>query len=127
MRAVRGLHLNPHKFVSADASRLAACSPLHARVLALHGTGKAVLEVTAVLLSGVTIDDRLVLQIAGLVDPDLRSKLVTACRLRRGMVALTVPEREAILAALNDAPATLHGVRDALVTDPAWQTRQRLG
>jgi len=82
--------------------------------------------VTAVLLSGVAIDDRLVLQIASRVDAVLGSKLVTAYRLRRGEVALTVVEREAILAALEDGPAALDGVREMLIRDRAWQMRQRL-
>ena len=76
------------------------------------------------LLSGVTIDDRLVLQIAGRVAHHLGSKLVTACRLRRGMVALTVRE-QAILAALNDAPA--RSTASVMPWLPTLRGRVRLG
>ena len=72
------------------------------------------------LLSGVQVENRHVLQIAGLVEGSLGSKLVTAYRLRVSVGALSYREREAILAALDTAPA-LRDLRDALVANGAWQ------
>lgn len=67
------------------------------------------------LLSGVPVDNRLVLQLAGLVEPTLGTKLVTACRLRSSVLVLTSREREAILRALEDAPPRLRDVCDELL------------
>jgi hypothetical protein len=80
--------------------------------------GKSDSEVAAVLLGGVPVEDRQVLRIAGLVDPNLGSKLVTAYRLHFPVVALNYREREAILAALETAPA-LGDLRDALAAKDA--------
>lgn len=77
------------------------------------------------LLSDVQVDERLVLQLAPLVEPELATKLVTAFRLRLGVVTLTPREREAILAALADAlPPSLREVREALLASDAWHPRQ---
>jgi hypothetical protein len=88
-------------------------------------TGNNASEVAAVLLSGVQVEERQVLQIAGLVDATLGSKLVRAYRLRFPVVALTYREREAILAALDASPA-LRDLRDALLATDAWQVRRGL-
>ncbi len=80
--------------------------------------GNNVSEVAAVLLGGVPIEDRQVLQIAGLVDQTLGSKLVRAYRLHFPVVALTSRERDAIRAALETAPG-LHYLRDALAAEEA--------
>lgn len=77
-------------------------------------------------LSGVAIDDRQVLQIAGLVERTLGSKLVTAYRLRWPVVALTVGQREQILDALKDASPALRELRDRLLANDVWRMRQRL-
>ena len=77
------------------------------------------------LLSGVPVEDRQVLQIAGLVDATLGSKLVTAYRLHFPVVALNHRERDAILDALDTAPA-LRDLRDALAASDAWQIRRGL-
>lgn len=72
------------------------------------------------LLSGVQVEDRRVLQIAGLpgLDSTLASKLVRAYRLRIPVVALNRREREAISAALETTPA-LRDLYDALAAaDP---------
>jgi hypothetical protein len=79
-----------------------------------------------VLLTGVPVDDRLVLQIAGLVGHPLGTKLVTAYRLRWPVVALTFAERDEILTALDAAPAAFRDLRETLLAHEAWQTRQRL-
>ena len=76
------------------------------------------LEVAAVLLGGVPVDERRLLQIAGLVDSTLGSKLVRAYRFRFPVVALNHRDREAILAALETAPA-LRDLRDALAAEEA--------
>ena len=67
------------------------------------------------LLSGVPVEDRLVLQLAGLVEPGLGTKLVTAHRLRWRVLVLTSREREAILTALEDAPPRLRDVSEAIL------------
>jgi len=80
-----------------------------------------------VLLCGVAVDDRLVLQLAGLVDPMLGTRLVTAYRLRRRVVPLTSAEQQAILTALEDEPAaSLREVRDAFLNNDAWRLSDNL-
>jgi hypothetical protein len=72
----------------------------------------------AVLVNGVSIEDRLVLQLAGLVGRRLGSKLVTAYRLRSPVLALTRSERDEILAALESAPSGLAELRGGLLREP---------
>jgi hypothetical protein len=72
---------------------------------------------SAVLLSGVPIEDRVVLQLAGLVEPPLGSKLVTAYRLPSSVLVPTSREREAILTALEDAPPRLRDICEAILDD----------
>jgi hypothetical protein len=79
------------------------------------------------MLSGVAVDDRLVLQLAGLVDPTLGTRLVTAYRLRARVVTLTSGEQQAILTALEDEPAaSLREIRDAFLNSETWPVRERL-
>jgi hypothetical protein len=79
-----------------------------------------------VLLCGVPVEDRRVLQIAGLVGQRLGSKLVTAYRLRHGVVALSAEEREELLAALDDPPAGLAELRAALLAEHVGRVRDGL-
>jgi hypothetical protein len=79
-----------------------------------------------VLLSGVPVDDRQVLQLAGLVGGALGSKIVTAYRLRRGVLALSAGEREQIVAALERAPAAFAEFRRDLLASDSWQPPKRL-
>ena len=83
-----------------------------------EATVVVLLEVAAVLVNGVSIEDRLVLQLAGLVGQRLGSKLVTAYRLRSPVVSLTSGERDEILAALESAPAGLAELRGGLLRKP---------
>jgi len=75
----------------------------------------------ALLLGGVAVDDEAVWELAGLVETPLRQKLETALRLRSGVVDVTSDDRTAILRALEDAPDSLMGVRELLVTDERWR------
>jgi hypothetical protein len=81
----------------------------------------------AVLLSGVLVDDRMVLQLARLVEQSLGAKLVTAYRLRSDVVALTYVEREAIVSALESTPSQpLLEIREAFLRSEAWWPRERV-
>lgn len=81
----------------------------------------------AVLLSGVLVDDRMVLQLARLVEQSLGAKLVTAYRLRSDVVALTYVEREAIVSALESTPSQpLLEIREAFLRSEAWRPRERV-
>jgi len=77
------------------------------------------------LLGGVAIDDRLVRRVATIVDRPLASKLDQALLFRAQIVALTVDEKKAILAALEKAPE-LEPVRELLIEDEQWRLRGRL-
>jgi hypothetical protein len=81
-------------------------------------------EETAVLLNGVPVEDRLVLELSRFVEPTVASKLVMAYRLRSGVVALTVRERESILGALEDGSYalswSLREVRDVFLRSDDW-------
>ena len=78
------------------------------------------------LLGGVAIDDRLVRRLAVLVGRPLANKLDHALLFRAQIVALTVDEKKAILAALEKAPPELEPVRELLVADAQWRLRGRL-
>lgn len=79
------------------------------------------------LLGGVPIEDRIVLRLARVVaDASLAAKLNMAYTLRSEVVNLTYPERQAIIAALEQRPDGLDGLHELLVANHAWQLRQRL-
>ena len=78
------------------------------------------------LLNGVAVDDRLVRELAAIVDGSLRGRLESALLFRAKVVGLTVEERAAVLAALEQAPEDLQGLRDLLVADPSWRIRRSL-
>ena len=78
------------------------------------------------LLGGVAVEDRLVRDLAAIVDRSLGAKLEMALLLRAKVMGLTREERAAILAALEKAPAELRGVRDVLLSDDNWRPHKRL-
>jgi len=67
-------------------------------------------------LAGVPIRDDAVLELARLVDdPDLAAKLEGAYRRGAKILALEIPERETIIAVLDDPPAGLEELRGVLL------------
>jgi hypothetical protein len=79
-----------------------------------------------VLLGGVNVDDRLIPELARIVPRPLARKLQTASFYRSSVVGLTIDEREAILAALENPPDSLGDLRDELLREVQWRRRERL-
>ena len=77
------------------------------------------------LLGGVQVDDRVVRDLAAIVDRSLGNKLESALLFRAKIVGLTTEERRRILAALDQAPAGLQAVRQDLLSSDAWRLRDR--
>jgi hypothetical protein len=78
------------------------------------------------LLGGVDVEDRIVRQLANIVNRPLAHKLEKALLFRSVIVGLTRDEMETILTALESAPAELHDVRDLLLSERQWRLRERL-
>ena len=78
------------------------------------------------LLGGVSVDDRLIPELARLVRPALAHKLQTASLYRSKVVALTFDERDEVLAALENPTESLGDLRDALLLELQWRRRERL-
>jgi hypothetical protein len=78
------------------------------------------------LLGGVDVQDRLVRQLANIVNRPLAHKLEKALLFRSVIVGLTRDEMEAILTALESAPAELRDLRDLLLSERQWRLRERL-
>ncbi len=80
------------------------------------------------LVNGATVDDRLVLELAGAIpDRALAHKLQAACRFRSAVVNLNSTERAVVLAALDSSStAGLGELRAQLVQHPAWRAPPRL-
>jgi hypothetical protein len=70
-----------------------------------------------------TRDD--VLELARLVDPGLADRLHTVVDRGTTVLALTVPERETIVRALDDPPAGLAELRGVLLREYEWRVRDR--
>jgi hypothetical protein len=79
-------------------------------------------KAVAVLLGGVSVDERLVRQLAAVVHRPLQTKLNQALLFRASVVALTRDEKEAVLTALERAPSQFGDVRERF----EWRLRQRL-
>ena len=77
-------------------------------------------------LAGVPVEDRLVRELAAMLDKPLRSKLEQALLFRSKVVGLSWSEREAVLAALEGASPALGEVRELFLSHDAWRLRQRL-
>ena len=78
------------------------------------------------LLGGVEVEDRLIRELAGIVERPLGSKLERALFFRAKVMGLTGDERQAVLAALETAPDELQNIRDLLLTNDRWRRRQPL-
>ena len=81
-------------------------------------------------LAGIPVADRLVLELARLVDDEhLETKLRGALGRDVKVLALEFDERDAILAALEDPPAgfeELEELRATLLQEHAWRRREGL-
>ena len=77
------------------------------------------------LFGGVSLEDRLVRELAAVLERPLGRKLEQALVFRAKIVALTRDERAAVLAALERAPAELEEVRKALMADDKWRAGRR--
>ena len=77
------------------------------------------------LFGGVSLDDRLVRELALVLERPLGRKLEQALLFRAKIVALTRDERAAVLAAGERAPAQLDEVRKALLADENWRAGRR--
>jgi cytochrome c-type biogenesis protein CcmH/NrfG len=73
------------------------------------------------LLGGVSVDDRLVRELAAILERPLGRRLEQALVFRAKIVALTREEKEAILATLERAPGELEEVRRLLLADDSWR------
>ena len=79
------------------------------------------------IVNGVSVNDDLVLALAGVVkNAVLAHKLQTAHRFRSGVVNLSNAERTVVLAALDDGSPELKELRGQLVEHPAWRSSTRI-
>ena len=78
------------------------------------------------LLGGVEVENRLIRELSGIVERPLGNKLERALFYRAKVMGLTGDEREAVLAALENAPDELQNIRDLLLTNNSWRRRQPL-
>jgi hypothetical protein len=75
-----------------------------------------------VFVCGLPLGDDQVLELARLVDDEqLADRLEDAYRRDVKVLALTIPERETILAALDDPPAGLTELRALLLRELEWR------
>ena len=78
-------------------------------------------------VDGIPARDEAVLELARLVDdPALADRLETAYGRETKVLALTIPDREKILAALEDAPADLAELRGVLLRELEWRRAEGL-
>ena len=78
-------------------------------------------------LAGIPGRDDDVLELAHLVDdPDLAARLEDAYASMTKVLALTIPERETIIRALDDPPAGLAELRGVLLREHVWRVREGL-
>jgi hypothetical protein len=77
------------------------------------------------LFGGISVEDRLVRELAAILERPLRRKLEQALLFRAKIVALTRDERLAVLAALERAPGELEEVRELLLADEDWREGRR--
>jgi hypothetical protein len=80
---------------------------------------------TTIFLAGLPVPDRLVLELAGLVDDeDLEMRLRGALARDVKVLALEVTERETIVRALDDPPPGLEELRGVLLAEHTWRRRE---
>lgn len=78
-------------------------------------------------LAGVPVRDQAILDLARLVDdPLLAAKLEGAYGRGAKILALEIPERETIFAALDDPPADLAELRGVLLRELEWRRAEGL-
>ena len=78
-------------------------------------------------VAGIPARDEAVLELARLVDdPALADRLETAYGRETKVLALTIPDREKMLAALEDAPADLAELRGVLLRELEWRRAEGL-
>ncbi|HET9288771.1 MAG TPA: hypothetical protein VFO26_14550 [Gaiella sp.] len=77
-------------------------------------------------MGGVPIDERLLRELARVVDRKLAQRLDTALLYRAKVLGLTVAERESILKALENPPPGLEELRAILLQDSRWRLSERL-
>ena len=78
-------------------------------------------------LAGVPVQDDLILELARMVDDDaLATKLETAFGRMTRVLALTIPERETILAAMEDVPVGLEELHGVLLREAQWRRAEGL-
>jgi uncharacterized protein (DUF1778 family) len=84
----------------------------------------------SVMLAGIPVDDRLVLELAGRLRDagfdDTAATLEDAYDTERRVVALTVPDREAIVRVLDDPPDELAELRGVLLRKHEWRVHEGL-
>jgi hypothetical protein len=82
------------------------------------------------LLAGVPVPDRLVLQLAGHLraagSHSIATRLEHACDTHVKLLALLIGERRSILAVLADCPPGLGELRAVLLQEHAWRVREGL-
>jgi hypothetical protein len=78
------------------------------------------------LVGGVAVDERLLKELARLLPPNLARRLDTALFYRAKVLGLTIAEREAVIAALEDPPPGLEELREVLLSEQAWRARESL-
>ncbi len=72
------------------------------------------------VLEGVSLDDRVVHRLISILDGQLRRKLQQALFFSAEIVALTIDERVAVLAALDRAPWEFQEIRELLLGGQSW-------
>ena len=78
-------------------------------------------------LAGVPVQDDLIQELARMVDYEaLATKLETAYGRMTRVLALTIPEREAILSAMDDVPAGLEELHGVLLREAQWRRAEGL-
>jgi hypothetical protein len=77
------------------------------------------------LFGGVSVEDRLVRELAAILERPLGRKLEQALLFRAKIVALTRDERAAVLATLERAPGQLEEMRELLLADEKWRDGRR--
>jgi len=81
-------------------------------------------------LAGIPVRDEDVFKLSGLLRSagfeDVASKLTKALLIETTILALTIPDRESILRALDDPPDGLAELRGVLLREHEWRLRQGL-
>lgn len=78
------------------------------------------------VLDGVSVDDRLVRELAAVVERPLAHKLEQALFFSASVVALTPGERTAVLAAFERLPWEYEDVRESFLAGDRWGDRAGL-